>query len=62
MLFTERAIIAKPMNTVIEFKKHKVLKRRENMLMEVQDYIDSFVNSNKHSCVGNTTMTEIIGP
>lgn len=50
------------MNTVTEFKKHKVLKRRENMLMEVQDYIDSFVNSNKHSCVGNTTMTEIIGP
>ena len=58
--FTERTIIEKPMKLVTEFEKYEMLKKRENILMQVQDYIDSFLNPNKDSYVENTTIDDVL--
>lgn len=34
-----------------EFEKYQMLKRREDILRKVQDYIDRFLNPNKESYV-----------
>ena len=58
--FTERAIIPKPIKVVTEFEKYEILRKIENILMQVQDYIDSFLNPNKDSYIENTTIDEVL--
>ena len=53
-------MIAKPVKVTTEFEKYEILKKRENILMQVQDYIDSFLNPNKDSYIENTTTEEVL--
>ena len=43
-IFTERTIIEKSIKVATEFEKYEILKKRENILIQVQDYIDDFLN------------------
>lgn len=42
------------MKATKEFGEYQILKRREDALSKVQDYIDSFLNPSKESYIGNT--------
>ena len=57
---TERTIIAKLIKVATEFQKYEILKKRENIMMQVQDYIDSFHDPNKDSYIENTRIDEVI--
>lgn len=49
-----KIIIASPVTATTKFKKYRILKRRKDILVKVQDYRDNFLNTNKESCVENT--------
>ena len=48
------------MKVATEFQKYEILKKRENIMMQVQDYIDSFHDPNKDSYIENTRIDEVI--
>ena len=56
----KKTIIARPVKATTEFEKYQILKRREDILSKVQNYINSFFNPNKESYVENTTIYAVL--
>ena len=59
-LFCRKNYNCKTYKRAAESEKYEILKKREIILMQVQDYIDSFSDPNKDSYIENKIIGEIL--